>query len=121
MTERFFAARLAVRFFAPPFFAPAFFAPAFFAAVFLVAAFFFMALIRLVLPETNPIDRDGKRHSVKVAVGRQGASVRSRNQLVLPRGSDPPMGPRAAAVLGYRPTIRLEDMGFELGHEREPF
>jgi uronate dehydrogenase len=28
---------------------------------------------------------------------------------------------RAEKVLGYRPTIRLEDMGYELGDEREPF
>jgi VWFA-related protein len=48
--------------------------------------------------ETNPIDRDGKRHSVKVAVGRSGASVRSRNQLMLPKGSDAPVPPRAAAL-----------------------
>ena len=48
--------------------------------------------------ETNAIDRDGKRHSVKVAVSRSGASVRSRNQLVMPRGSDQPIGPRAAAL-----------------------
>ena len=45
--------------------------------------------------ETNPIDRDGKRHSVKVSVSRSGASVRSRNQLVMPRASEP-VGPRAA-------------------------
>jgi len=48
--------------------------------------------------ETSPIDRDGKRHSVKVAVNRSGASVRSRNQLVVPRDSDAKMGPRAAAL-----------------------
>ena len=47
--------------------------------------------------ETNPIDRDGKRHSVKVSVSRPGASVRSRNQLVMPRASEP-VGPRAAAL-----------------------
>ncbi len=28
---------------------------------------------------------------------------------------------RAEKLLGYRPTIRLEDMGYELGDEREPF
>jgi uronate dehydrogenase len=28
---------------------------------------------------------------------------------------------RAETVLGYRPQIRLEDLGFELGDEREPF
>ncbi len=48
--------------------------------------------------ETSQIDRDGKRHSVKVSVGRSGASVRSRNQLIMPRGSDALMGPRAAAL-----------------------
>jgi len=48
--------------------------------------------------ETSSIDRDGKRHSVKVAVNRSGASVRSRNQLVMPRDSDTKIGPRAAAL-----------------------
>jgi uronate dehydrogenase len=28
---------------------------------------------------------------------------------------------RAEAVLGYRPTVRLEDLGYQLGDEREPF
>jgi uronate dehydrogenase len=28
---------------------------------------------------------------------------------------------RAESVLGYRPSVRLEDMGFRLGDEREPF
>jgi len=28
---------------------------------------------------------------------------------------------RAEKILGYRPTIRLEDLGYQLGDEREPF
>jgi VWFA-related protein len=64
--------------------------------------------------ETNPIDRDGKRHSVKVAVARSGASVRSRNQLMMPRGSDAPVAPRAAALAALSSPIVVSGLPLQV-------
>jgi VWFA-related protein len=48
--------------------------------------------------ESSPADKDGKRHPIKVSVGRPGVSIRSRSQLIMPAGSGEPRGPRESAM-----------------------
>jgi VWFA-related protein len=52
----------------------------------------------LIGVESDPADKDGKRHPIKVSVNRPGASVRSRRQLMTPPGGDVARSPREAAM-----------------------